>query len=305
VAIGVVHMTSTQRTLSDVVSPALLRGVRIEKILGRFGARWVSSEGATDEQKNMDYSMSEPVERLNDFLSHDWTTGRWRKYLSLLVVYNLSGAVATGLLCFLVLLVLSDSSVGLIPIPPMMCPKNYTIAGEKSINIDEVNPLFLVGLVLCWFVFIFGQHIRSYICPCRPRFAFVDKMSIHQTDEHLKTGGILSLAGFLRATDRLVILWSPRYFTRLWCAYEVAAWLRLKAAMSSVKFMPVSYGAGLVAFHLWGIAFTSTFVIFCFTDLLAYFFFLLVSSTGVVLLHRMLLLFMPTCPPRHQCQGTL
>ena len=39
----------------------------------------------------------------------------------------------------------------------------------------------------------------------------------------MKQEGIRSLGLFLRRSRKMFILWSPEYFTRLWCCFEVAA----------------------------------------------------------------------------------
>ncbi|CAE8704320.1 unnamed protein product, partial [Polarella glacialis] len=60
------------------------------------------------------------------------------------------------------------------------------------------------------------------------------------TDPYLKAAGILGLTGFLRESQNLVVLWSPRYFSRLWCVYEVASWMHLEKETSKVHFFPLA-----------------------------------------------------------------
>lgn len=52
---------------------------------------------------------------------------------------------------------------------------------------------------------------------------FFDKLCVHQVDPELKADGIAAFAAFIHASKKLVTLWSPSYFTRLWCVLEVAA----------------------------------------------------------------------------------
>ena len=46
------------------------------------------------------------------------------------------------------------------------------------------------------------------------------QVCIHQTDQSLKEAGVFGLAGILKHSKRMVVLWSLRYFSRLWCVYE-------------------------------------------------------------------------------------
>ncbi|KAF4754567.1 hypothetical protein FOZ62_002859 [Perkinsus olseni] len=55
---------------------------------------------------------------------------------------------------------------------------------------------------------------------------FLDKCCIPQKDPIAKSYGISKLADYLRASDKLLILWSPDYLDRLWCVYELAVFLQ-------------------------------------------------------------------------------
>jgi len=92
-------------------------------------------------------------------------------------------------------------------------------------------------MIICPVVFIFFGIFWQSIST--PRKVFVDKYCINQTDPELKKAGIKGIAGFLRHSDRLVVFWTPSYFTRLWCSYELASWVHL--GKSDVRFVPVSF----------------------------------------------------------------
>eukprot|EP00929_Paragymnodinium_shiwhaense_P036914 TRINITY_DN19733_c0_g1_i2.p1 TRINITY_DN19733_c0_g1~~TRINITY_DN19733_c0_g1_i2.p1 ORF type:complete len:381 (+),score=17.53 TRINITY_DN19733_c0_g1_i2:52-1194(+) len=215
---------------SDIDS-ALLRATPLLQVLAGCG-RHLRSIAAAEN----DYELSGPVSEMDDFLSHDWVTGRFRKLMALLFLYNNKDAcIASG-------------AVG-IPV---------AFVGVKC-NILWMQARFLCPIVWA-FVMVFGQHLKALIGIRRK--VFLDKLCIHQTDVDKKTAGILGLAGFLRASRRLVVLWSPRYFSRLWCSYELAAWCHLhSSAMRPVKFMPVSmpsvllpYTMGLIFFFMFDAA---------------------------------------------------
>lgn len=56
---------------------------------------------------------------------------------------------------------------------------------------------------------------------------FIDVASIHQQDRALMERGVYGIAGFLRVSSELRILWSAPYLSRLWCIFEVAAYRKV------------------------------------------------------------------------------
>jgi len=44
---------------------------------------------------------------------------------------------------------------------------------------------------------------------------------------------------FLHHSNQLVVCWTGRYFTRLWCVYEIASWLYLNKSLDSIVFRSV------------------------------------------------------------------
>jgi len=219
----------------------LLRGIRVEQALACCGSCWDSSTPTGGE-----YETSEVVDELDDFLSHDWATGRWSKYLTLCLHYNgvaASWMSALSVLICGILVHLWELNEEELQGP---CTHEWVAGGDSVTFHVGYAPWFTAfGGIVFIVVFTLWQHIRRLLGR-KPRFVFVDKYCIHQTDEVLKMEGVLSLAGFLQKTNRLVILWSARYFTRLWCAYEVAGWVYLdRDVRETVDLLPVEVAAGV------------------------------------------------------------
>merc|ERR1712070_605657 len=70
---------------------------------------------------------------------------------------------------------------------------------------------------------------------------FLDKVCIHQSDPEKKLRSIDGLGGFLKKSNKVLVLWDPSYFTRLWCALEMAATLHILS--SNLVFYPIARGA--------------------------------------------------------------
>eukprot|EP00438_Fugacium_kawagutii_P022367 Skav205217 [mRNA] locus=scaffold400:157781:159037:- [translate_table: standard] len=96
-----------------------------------------------------------------------------------------------------------------------------------------------------YFVFLaclfFGQRIR--VCFRSPWMVFLDKLCIHQENDELKQKGILGLGAFIFRSDKLLILWSKRTFSRLWCAYEIGCFLSRSRPLDQIEILPVAMAA--------------------------------------------------------------
>eukprot|EP00929_Paragymnodinium_shiwhaense_P100049 TRINITY_DN62078_c0_g1_i2.p1 TRINITY_DN62078_c0_g1~~TRINITY_DN62078_c0_g1_i2.p1 ORF type:complete len:537 (-),score=53.36 TRINITY_DN62078_c0_g1_i2:5-1615(-) len=210
---GVSSKRSSKRTLvalPSMLDAELLRATTLCTVLSGNGKHLASNIAL-----KRDYHLSTSVSQIDDFLSHDWGTPRFAKLAALLFLYNHRVASVASL-----------------------------VAGVLAGFVGACYGVPFAARLLCpavWlFVFVFGQRLKLAIS-CRSRRVFLDKLCIDQTDPRKKKASILGLAGFLRTSKRLVVLWSPRYFTRLWCAYELAAWCYLHSAHSGrIAFTPVT-----------------------------------------------------------------
>ena len=203
----------TYRELTrDLDCPSMLRTVTAKTVLRGFG-RVFRSQGIDSA-----FALSQECERLGYFISHSWSAPWFAKYVTLSFHFNFWIATAVSFTCITTFLVL-----GLLYI-------DHTVWDAIR---DKVNPsLIFVGIGVLSFVpaLMFGSELVSCF-PCvdsaRTR-CFLDKCCINQTDPVLKRRGIEALGVFLARSDVLLILWSPDYFRRLWCAYEVAVYMSLE-----------------------------------------------------------------------------
>ncbi|CAK9102580.1 unnamed protein product [Durusdinium trenchii] len=223
----------SQTSLSSELAPKLLRGVALDSCLQCWGAHF--SESASLEG----YQLSRETECINQFLSHDWKTPRWSKTLALLVFYNsVPAAVAT------------------------ICVSSVTCGLLLSRRLPGGWPTASISTYSTFLIFFcFGQRLRRLAC-CSVPMVFLDRLCIAQHDEELKRQGILGLAGFLLKSQKLLILWTPRTFTRVWCTFELAHFLRPGGDSKRVEILPVAMMSLLILtcavnfifwcfFHVW------------------------------------------------------
>lgn len=73
---------------------------------------------------------------------------------------------------------------------------------------------------------------------------WVDRLCIHQHNQLLQTQGIASVGAVLCQSRQLLVLWSPRFFERLWCTYELAVFLAMRSGRDEhqLQLVPVLVG---------------------------------------------------------------
>eukprot|EP00929_Paragymnodinium_shiwhaense_P039238 TRINITY_DN20633_c0_g1_i1.p1 TRINITY_DN20633_c0_g1~~TRINITY_DN20633_c0_g1_i1.p1 ORF type:complete len:567 (+),score=27.16 TRINITY_DN20633_c0_g1_i1:341-2041(+) len=151
---------------------------------------------------------------------------------------NRQAAVIGSMLLAAVMVLARETLVLSTQTGPPLTPETETVHPLDLISFSLLGPLSYVVLLFHW------HSLRARLG--YKRFLFVDKLCICQHDADKKSQGILGLAAFLRHSTRLVVLWSPTYFSRLWCTYELAAWFHFENELSSVLFVPVEIPPRLV-----------------------------------------------------------
>ncbi|CAK9057499.1 Uncharacterized protein SCF082_LOCUS30854 [Durusdinium trenchii] len=198
------------RSLSQWLEPRLLRGANLHHCI----VGWRTYLAQREPRSLGDLRLSRVTKRIDNFLSHDWQTAGWLKALTLVVLFNSrAAAIATWIVTLVIALF-----------------RILDLFPQSTWTVFLAHATFL--LFLC-----FWQKIRSL---WRPRMVFLDRLCIAQNDPSLKEKGILGLAAFLDCSRELTILWSPRYFRRLWCIYELATYFRRKNMRKPLQVMPVT-----------------------------------------------------------------
>ncbi|CAK9028350.1 unnamed protein product [Durusdinium trenchii] len=203
------------------LDPELVRGVPLHHCLRGLGHHWRRQSAGAD------LDLSQKTEHIDYFLSHDWETSRLLKWMTLLVMFNAPAAAVVTLI-----------------VTGVMIP--FSVFGFIPYQLVLWQPL--VGHLSYLIMLLIWQDLRRL---CRkPLLVFLDKLCIAQRDLYLKERGIRGLGSFLKCSRSLTILWSPRYFSRLWCCYEVASYLKDESHASGkakpIELIPVTMAGMLL-----------------------------------------------------------
>ncbi|KAF4653485.1 hypothetical protein FOL47_010495 [Perkinsus chesapeaki] len=174
-----------------------IRGITLDNVTARCYLFYNS------EASGQTYELSRQVEKLDLFLSHSWSGSPFWKHMTLVtVLYVKFGYIA-------MLLTVIPLSVGIYFLPAYK---------TEAVVATEVLGVFAMFLGM-WF---------GYLIPSRTnkKMVFLDKCCIPQVDEEAKREGLKNMEAYLSLSDTLLILWTPEYFSRLWCVFELASYLR-------------------------------------------------------------------------------
>ncbi|KAF4684656.1 hypothetical protein FOZ60_007424 [Perkinsus olseni] len=130
---------------------------------------------------------------------------------------------------------------------------SFPLAGLVSWVVDSVNLSEVLLVSLGFGAFLSGLFVSRFFKHNRTT-VFLDKCCISQVDPVERMHGISRLSEYLRIkcrnfpkfSDKFVILWSPDYFKRLWCVYELACFLQTHDERDVIVIHP-----GHVMFRTW------------------------------------------------------
>jgi len=163
------------------------------------------------------YELSKRVDSIDDFLSHNWSTSRQKKFGALVWHYNFPSASVVAFLVAVSSFVLQVS--GVLPLP--------IDVDNREVGVDQIGMFaHLLTMPVFMLTLFFKHDILPVVCKVlgwvdSPNI-FLDKTCIHQTDVVLQEQGITKLGAFLHNSKRMLILYSDVYLRKLWTVYEVA-----------------------------------------------------------------------------------
>ncbi|CAE8620185.1 unnamed protein product [Polarella glacialis] len=210
------------------------RGVSLATVMDRGGRHF----GPVASEEDHD-AFSFPTDKYDTFISHTWRTSRRAKYAALLYYTSLFPAVCAGLAAGILAFALEVNGL----LPPF-----GLIEGYETVEIPEPLPGSLWCLLMggCTFFAILVMWARLLDLAESTRGAkkvsyFFDRLCINQNDAELKQVGIDSIGAYLRNSNSMLVLWSPQYFTRLWCCFELAVFLEKSTNAEFESFLQNSY----------------------------------------------------------------
>ena len=88
-----------ERQLSMYLEESFFRGVSLTVALSRWGLHWaVPAQSSNEKQSRKNFDLSFQIWKYNYFLSHDWQTSRWMKFMTMLLVFNLPAATVVTMI---------------------------------------------------------------------------------------------------------------------------------------------------------------------------------------------------------------
>ncbi|CAE7459543.1 unnamed protein product [Symbiodinium sp. CCMP2592] len=168
--------------------PEILRGVRVWRLLRYLPWAWL--RGRLDDL----HSLSQQTAILDQFWSHSWQGARWAKFANILYLHSCLPASIAGTL-------------------------------SAGVAFGLVSTGFLGARRTWCMLFGFVAFCITLLLWPPGKLVFLDIACIHQTDEDRKGEAMMSMGAFLKQSKSMLVLWDPTWVTRLWCVFEIAAFL--------------------------------------------------------------------------------
>ena len=161
---------------------------------------------------------SRKTDEITRFWSHSWHGSTWQKVLTLLVLYNGLPSILLGTVAAFAMMWLF--AFGFLPGFGRF---------QSDLDVPWSTWSLATGLVV---------SIASFVLWKPQEKVFFDRICISE-DGKLKTQAILSLAGMLKKSKHMLVLWDPSWSDRLWCLFELAAFLKCKKVEGSQEVLTI------------------------------------------------------------------
>ncbi|CAE7903737.1 unnamed protein product [Symbiodinium microadriaticum] len=253
---SLVTMTKTDRFTSQrysLVDEEIVRGISLRRSLVCLGRVW-RYKAATwkPEHRAALYQLSQSVLGFDVFVSHTWRSPGWWKTLSLSFQCGWRNA-----LCLWLAVEVTVFALCLADVLPMPLVYEANVMG-----FTQDCPMGIWVFSSGWLAILLGLLGTPYLPDCcsPSDVGFIDVASIHQQDYELIERGVYGIAGFLRVSSELRILWSSPYLSRLWCIFELAAYKKVNPC-GMITFRPLYVERVLAIMLLSGASFGLCFVL--------------------------------------------
>lgn len=207
--------SSTCVTLPPTKALVPLHGVTIAKLLSNQGEAFyyktTTNRIHRRRESELLYLLSEPVENLDEFVSHSWSAEPNVVVWTMQLRVNFLLAVIVSIICTVLL------SWGVVMDPALNTIIGITIY-STLLTIGHEIPLKIPG---------FRRHSEAKV--------FFDRCCIDQVDPVRKAAGIRSIGAYLNQCDTFLLLWNDDYFQRLWCVFELACFLKGSEKMKKCR----------------------------------------------------------------------
>eukprot|EP00439_Symbiodinium_sp_Y106_P024145 s339_g2.t4 len=210
--------------------PEIIRAVRAGRATFCCGRALRSSRGRT-----AGFHASFQTGKIDEFWSHSWHGSRWSKIVTLTYLHN-------GLIAPLIATVCATIAASLF------------VAGVLPMAFFEEAPalpwISQYPLVSYWAKATgFAVYCLVLLLWQRGKRIFLDTLCIKQDDRMWKALALLSMPALLKSSDSLLVLWDPTYTRRLWCCFEIAAFLHSRPAgqKPQIRVRPTLLGVGFIS----------------------------------------------------------
>ncbi|CAE7474323.1 unnamed protein product [Symbiodinium sp. CCMP2456] len=185
----------------SVVDAEIIRGIPLRRSLRGIGRIWRYQPATWKPEERAElYDLSQRVLYFNVFLSHTWHTPGWQKILAL--SFQCGWRSTLALWCVVETACMALCMVDVLPMPLVFRETVTGLMVECPMGIW----VFVFGALALLLGLLFTPYLPS-VCSSSD-MGFIDVASIHQQDRALMERGVYGIAGFLRVSSELRILWS-------------------------------------------------------------------------------------------------